>query len=61
MIKNTNDPSGLFSRCARNQAAKIKPHLPPTSTNHPHHPKSIYNKPTLSHFGFQRQESREQR
>jgi len=33
MILDPNDPTGLglFSKCARNQAAKTKPHRPTTA------------------------------
>lgn len=32
MILNPSDPSGLFSKCARSQASKLKPHRPATAS-----------------------------
>lgn len=58
MILNPTDPSGigLFSRCARNQALKAKPHRP-TTANRSRAPKSTESarKKSITYFGFDKQ------
>jgi hypothetical protein len=64
MILNPTDPSGtgLFSRCARNQALKVKPHqgvivarVKPAKSMESTRRKSV------TYFGFDKTETREQR
>lgn len=65
MITDQSDPSGLglFSKCARNHASRLKPKYKPSST--PRQPKpplqEQFKKKSRAHFGFDKQTSREQR
>jgi hypothetical protein len=59
MILNPSDPTGLglFSKCARNQASKMKPHRPATA-GRPKTAKSDDEHPRkklITHIGFAKQ------
>lgn len=65
MILNPSDPTGLglFSKCARNQASKLRSHRP-ASSNRAKTTKSSDDrarKKIVTSFTFAKQESREQR
>lgn len=65
MILNPSDPSGLglFSRCARNQASKLKSHRPATAARSKiaQSSSTLPRKKIMTHYSFDKQESREQR
>jgi hypothetical protein len=65
MILDPSDPSGtgLFSKCARNHASKLKSHYRPTSTSLQPKGKSqeIPKRKSRAQVGFSKQTSREQR
>ena len=65
MILDSSDPTGvgLFSRCARNHASKIKPNYRP-SAGGPHSktkPSEMFKKKGKVNSSFERQLSRDQR
>jgi hypothetical protein len=65
MILDRNDPTGLglFSKCARSQASKLKPHRPNTAARSKSKPvqEDGNRKKSNTHYSFDMQESREQR
>lgn len=64
MILDSNDPTGLglFSKCARNQASKLKSNRPATAGRRIKQVQEDTNRRKINtHCSFDRQESREQR
>lgn len=59
MILNPNDPTGLglFSKCARSQASKVKSHRPatPNKLAKDKHSEDHFKKKSTTFFGFEKQ------